>query len=91
MSTEFRVHGEDGKEVWITEQSARYDLDLSGYLSDADGYVAGPQQMSAQEALKLAAGIIYAVWCSSPDEADKLVGNLSADIPTEWNQIQRRS
>jgi len=65
-------------------------MDLLGYPSDEDGDVLGPQKMSDQAALKLAAGIIYAVWCSYPDEAEALVEDLSVDIPTAWHYIKRR-
>ncbi|MHC4300920.1 MAG: hypothetical protein ACYS7Y_26905 [Planctomycetota bacterium] len=96
MSTSHRIHeagpknyGNPEQEVSICERSARFDLDLYGYPPDGD--TAGPQQMSAGEALDMAAGIIYAVWCSYPDRANEIVESMSFDhIPDVWNRIIRR-
>jgi hypothetical protein len=37
--------------------------------------------MPAEDALNMAAKIMYAVWCSFPDEADAMVARLAEDIP----------
>ena len=38
----------------------------------------------------MAAGIIYAVWCSYPDEADAIVQSMGfGHIPEVWNEIGR--
>ena len=86
MSTEFILHKDGDKEVTIVERSAKFDLDLYGYTSDnaCDGptpLCAGPRHLSAEDALNMAAKIIYAVWCSYPDEADALAARLAEDIP----------
>jgi hypothetical protein len=49
MSTDYTVHKQGTKEVVIIESSARYNLDLDEYGPD-DGYVLGPQGMTAEEA-----------------------------------------
>lgn len=72
------------KEVEIDERSARFSLDLWGFYVDASEepfHAEGPQNMEADEALHMAAKIIYAVWCSYPDKADALVAALANDIP----------
>ena len=83
MSTEFILYKDGDKEVTITESSAKFDLDLYGYFDDGDPVplCEGPQHMSAEAALDMAAKIIYAVWCSYPDEADALAARLAEDIP----------
>jgi len=79
MSTDFVVNKRGDKEVVITERSALYDLDLYGYTWT--DLVEGPQQMSADEALNMATGIIYAIWCSHPDKANAIAQALAKDIP----------
>jgi hypothetical protein len=85
MSTDFTVFKKSGQEVSICERSARFDLDLYDMSIDGD-YIEGPQQMSAQEALDMSIGIIYAVWCSYPDEAEAVVQQLCKDIPLAWSE-----
>jgi hypothetical protein len=51
------------------------------------GDFVGPQGMEADEALLMASKIIYAVWCSYPDEADALVKALAEDIPNNQRYI----
>ena len=91
MSTDFIVNlrGDDN-EVVITERSARFDLDLYGYNSDAELLTLGPQQMSPDEALDLATGIIYAVWCSYQDKAEALARALVKDICDPAMAAQQR-
>jgi hypothetical protein len=89
MSTEFILHKDGDKEVTLIESSARFDLDLYGYFGDSEDTTlpdylpvcGGPQHMPAEDALNMAAKIIYAVWCSYPDEADAIVARLAEDIP----------
>jgi hypothetical protein len=84
MSTEFILHKNGDKEVTIVESSAKFDLDLFGYFSVGDEILPmceGPQHMPAEDALHMAAKIMYAVWCSYPDEADAMAARLAEDIP----------
>lgn len=93
MSTSFKLHGaghenhgNSEQEVSFCSKSGRFDLDLYGYSHG--GETSGPQQMSAKEALDMAAGIIYAVWCSYPDEANEVVEAMANDhIASVWNRI----
>ena len=87
MSTHFTAYKEGHEEIVIVESSAKFDLDLYGYSSDEHDDVYGGQNMSAKKALDLAAGIIHAVWCSYPDEAEMLIQGMNEDIPSVWNQI----
>lgn len=91
MSTEFMLHKNGDKEVTIVESGAKFDLDLYGYredmaLSDEIPACYGPQHMSAEDALNMAAKIMYAVWCSYPDKADAMAARLAGDIPNELFQ-----
>ncbi len=90
MSTEYIVHKDGDKEVSITERLARYDLDLYGYPPAPDDLddVWGPQQMNADEALALAAGIIYSVWCCWQDKADAAAAMLADDIPRALDRLR---
>ena len=88
MSTDFIIHHRGLKQVVIVERSSLFDLGLIDYDHD-DGYFDGPQQMSADEALNMAAGIIYAVCCMHPEKAEALVKSLVNQIPTTWNRICR--
>lgn len=89
MSTQFVIHDEGDKEVVIDERSAKFCLDLYDYPYDVEcGCTEGPQRMTAKEALDMAAGIIYAVWCSYPDEANQLTSEIRASIPNYWNRVQ---
>jgi len=91
MSTTFNLYKCGKFEVELTESSAKFDLDLYGYLDDKGHdcwgqgsdipMVAGPQAMTAEETLKMAANIMYAVWCSYPDKADAMAARLANDIP----------
>ncbi len=83
MSTEFILHTEGDKEVTITESSAKFNLDLYGYFDDGEPtpLCEGPQYIFAEDALNMAAKIMYAVWCSYPDEADAMAARLAEDIP----------
>jgi hypothetical protein len=74
----------------MTERSAKFDLDLDGYQSDSECQVWGPQQMSAREAMEIAAGILYAVSCSYPAEVEKFVEELDGwGLTDTWNAIAR--
>ena len=89
MSTEHIVLKRGDRDVSIVECSSKFDLNLYGYPENIEA--TGPQNMSAKEALNMAAGIIYAVWCSYPDQADALVDTLvDNDIPGAWNKIARK-
>jgi hypothetical protein len=89
MSTEHIVLKRGNREVSIIESSAKFDLNLYGYPEGMGA--SGPQNMTAEEALNMAAGIIYAVWCSYPDRADALVDAMAGDnIPGAWNKIVRK-
>jgi hypothetical protein len=77
MSTQFIVYKDGNREIEINESSSKFDLDLYGFSEDD---FAGPQKMEADEALLMAARIIYAVGCSYPDEADALVKDMAKDI-----------
>lgn len=88
MSTEHIILKRGDRDVTLTEGSAKFDLNLYGY-PEAMG-ASGPQNMSAEEALNMAAGIIHAVWCSYPDQAEALVGAMVDNhIPNVWNEISR--
>jgi hypothetical protein len=94
MSTCFTILKVPDGAVVITERSAKYDLDLydAAVVCRGDDFVEGPQGMTAYEALKMAAGIIYAVWCSYPDMANHLVESMTGDcIPDHWNHLQSES
>ena len=79
MSTQFIVYKKDRSEIQIEERSSRFCLDLYDFPSRDEFF--GPQHMEADETLRMAAKIIYAVWCSYPDKADALVAALADDIP----------
>jgi len=87
MSTQFTLHQDGDKLVEIDERSATYCLDLCGYPEDPKAigddmtYVSGPQYMSAEETLQMAATIMYAVWCHHPDKANAMAAALADDIP----------
>lgn len=89
MSTQFIVHIEGMSEVQIEERSSRFCLDLYDWscANPVQGDFYGPQHMEADETLRMAAKIIYAVWCSYPDKADALVATLANDIPNGVNSI----
>jgi len=70
MSTDFTINQRGNQKVVITERSGRFDLDLCRYVS------MGPQSMESDEALEMVAGLIYAIWCSHPEEAEALVDGL---------------
>ena len=93
MSTDYVLHKDGEKEVSMTERSARYDLDMFGYPQPQDEHddVYGPQQMSADAALTVAAGIIYAVWCSYQDKADEAVAAMAVDIPRGLDFLRERT
>jgi hypothetical protein len=90
MSTEFIINKRGEKEVSIVETSATFCLDLWGYLEDGidreEPLVEGPQRMSANEALNMAARIMHAVWCSYPGRANAMAKKLNEDIPTAHNE-----
>jgi hypothetical protein len=92
MSTDFIINKRGDKEVVITERSARFDLDLYGLdlFSGDPLHIPGPQQMSADEALDAAALIIYAVWCSYPDEAEAMARCLARNTPRVAMDAQER-
>jgi hypothetical protein len=84
MSTEFILHKDGDKEVTLIESSARFDLDLYGYFDNDEALLPlcdGPQNMPTEDTLNMAAKIMYAVWCSYPDEADAMAARLAEDIP----------
>jgi len=81
MSTQFIVYKKDRSEIQIEERSSRFCLDLYDFPSSCSAEFLGPQHMEADETLRMAAKIIYAVWCSYPDKADALVAALADDIP----------
>jgi hypothetical protein len=87
MSTEFILHKDGDNEVTLVESSAKFNLDLYGYYDDSGDRIHdipacyGPQHMPAEDALNMAAKIMYAVWCSYPDEAEALAARLAEDIP----------
>ena len=89
MSTDFTINKRGDKEVVITERSARYDLDLYDYPGVED-ICQGPQQMGPNEALDMAALIIYAVWCSYPDKADAMAQALAKDVCDTAMAAQKR-
>lgn len=89
MSTDFILHKDGDKEVAIIERSARFDLDLSGYES-IDHFLDGPQHMSAKEAMEMAAGILYAVSCSYPNEVEAFVKGMDGyGLIETWSVITR--
>jgi len=85
MSTSYILYRNGKREVEIVESSARYSLDLYGYKAsdcgDGEHLTFGPQSMSADETLCMAANIMYAVWCSYPDKANRMAAALARDIP----------
>lgn len=95
MSTTYTIYADRRFDVDIVESSATYSLDIyddgcEGPYKGFYGTVYGPQYMSAEQALDMAAGIIYAVWCMYQEKAEDLVRALAEDIPAEWNQITRK-
>ncbi|MHC4301384.1 MAG: hypothetical protein ACYS7Y_29300 [Planctomycetota bacterium] len=88
MSTEFILYSCGEKEVTVVESSAKFSMDLWGYFGDSLDttlpddlpLVCGPQHMTHEEALDMAAKIMYAVWCSYPDEAEARARELAEDI-----------
>jgi hypothetical protein len=80
MSTQFIIYKEGFSEVQIEERDSRFCLDLYDFPR-IETHFSGPQHMEADETLRMAAKIIYAVWCSHPDKADALVAALADDIP----------
>ena len=91
MSTDFIIHRRGAQQVVIVERSSLFDLDLIDYDNEEPyDYSEGPQKMSARETLDMAAGIIYAVSCMYPEEAETLIAQMNiAGIPATWNRIQR--
>jgi hypothetical protein len=91
MSTEFIINKRGEKEVSIVETSTTFCLDLWGYSEDGldreEPLVEGPQRMSADEALNMAARIMYAVWCSYPVAANIMAQRLAHDIPTAYDHM----
>ncbi len=89
MSTDFIIHHRGAKQVVIVERSSLFDLDLLDYDNE-DGDIDGPQQMDANEALHMATGILYAVWCSNPEKAEAWAQSMHlAGLPAMWNRSQR--
>jgi hypothetical protein len=89
MSTEYIVLKRSDREVSIVEGTAKFDLNLYGYPEGMGA--SGPQNMTAEETLNMAAGIVYAVWCSYPGQADALVDAMADnDIPRVWDEIVRK-
>jgi hypothetical protein len=92
MSTEFVLFEDSDITVEIVESSAKWSLNLCGYhtvdYGDSPGetYIEGPQHMTAEEALRMAATIIYAVWCHKPDQATAMVARMNKDILSEERQ-----
>jgi len=69
------------------------DYDLCLHNDEADDWDA-INGLSAQEALEVAAGIIYAVWTYDPDRANGLINKMRLHqfydrIPETWNEIVR--
>lgn len=85
MSTTFPLHDTGHVELTITESSAKFDIDV--HLKRHDEWPEiGLDALTPEEALRIASRMIYAVWCSYPDEADALVAELAKDIPDYQNQ-----
>ena len=88
MSTSFIVHREGNREVMITESSSLFDLDLFQFPAGG-GHAEGPQEMSADEALHMATGFLYAVWCSYPEKTQAWVESMDlAGLPAMWSRVQ---
>ena len=85
MSTTHIVYLDKYYEVLITEGSAKFDLDIDSVMGPMDQ---GPQGMEADKTIEIAVGILYAVWCSYPDQVNEAIRKMSNDkIPEVWNQI----
>ena len=82
MSTQFRLHSDGIKDLELDERSAKYDLDFSTNA----GFRTLFNALTPEEVLKIASRMIYAVWCSYPDEADACVRELVDDIP-RWQAV----
>ena len=91
MSTDFIVHRRGPKQVVIVERSSLFDLDLINYDNEEPyDYSEGPQQMDADEAIHMATGILYAVWCSNPEKIDAWIESMhNAGHPAMWNRIRK--
>lgn len=85
MSTTFPLHETDGVELEITESSARFDISTNSKRDVIDLDV---PRLTPDEALRIASRIIYAVWCSYPDEANAVVAELAKDIPNYQNIVK---
>lgn len=88
MSSEFTLCVDENVEVVLTERSAKFDLDVYECADDGKD-MEGPQQMSPRETLTMAANIMYAVWCSYPDEVEAFIEKFQkAGICTVFNRLQ---
>lgn len=97
MSTEYKLYTVETDdsytiELCVTESSAHYYIELECF--DNTPIVMGSatistEMMSPDEVLKVAAKMLYAVWCSWPDKAEAMAKRLEKDICDTFNSIQR--
>jgi hypothetical protein len=81
MSTTFPLHQSEYIDLEITESSARFDISMESM--DFELLLSA---LTPDEALRIASRMIYAVWCSYPEEADAAVAELAKDIPNYQNK-----
>lgn len=84
MSTTFPLHQADFVGLEITESNARFDISMDRM----DGCVT-VDALTPDETLRIASRMIYAVWCSYPDEADAVVAEMATDIPIHHNRMEQ--
>jgi hypothetical protein len=88
MSTTFPLHQSDFVDLEITESSGKFDIGVHTKVYDEWPEI-DLDALTPGEALRIAAEMIYAVWCSYPEEADAMVAELAKDIPNYQNREQQ--
>jgi hypothetical protein len=81
MSTTFLLHRTGKTALDVVESSAKFDVEMY----DMDHWL-GINSLTPEEALRIASRMIYAVWCSYPEQADAMVAALAKDIPNHQEQ-----
>jgi len=92
MSTEHVLMEQDDNLLFIDNGGGVFDIGLFNEYDYIQYTITG---LSAKQALEVAAGIIYVVWTSDPDEANRLVNALHMSrhfdqIDSVWNEIVRK-
>lgn len=84
MSTQYRILQRRNEEIEVNESSAMYDLD--SYYESGERHQNSLQYMTSSEAITVALGLLYAVWCQHPDEVESKLKLAAKDI-CNWKEI----